>query len=585
MRSMQQHTLCVSVILCVSLSTSLCAAFTPALATVGRVGPRGSRGPTRPTLRMQTMEPKPSMAGMASGGDDTVATPLHVIEDGLENMADAVASSMEQLGEAAAEPLLAIEARLENMTDAIADTMEEPLLAIEEGIANMTDAIADTMEEPLQKVEDGIQTLGEFTPSPVRKDPRLALLGIAALSGSGYGATHVLGGTLDPSSSLAIRIAASALVLAPFVRKCDRKDAAAAVETGSCLALAYIAQTLYLQNSKMAGGSAFLTALIAVVCSLVDVKSGKPLDERARTATTLTLLGAFALDFGGGARPLGDDVFGLLHLILFGAYLFKTESLLRRSPLQAIPITAVQTFVCAAVSIGWCALSHHIAAPGFSDILAAHGLDDHTIHHIFNAGRTPMDLERAQVLEAIKSAPQVLAHGPHATAELPVPVLSVDAMQAVDAMMQPVARASLSIEASSRLVPDGVLESRLELSQGVAKSLWNAKTWENAPKTMALICLGVVSSTAALALDSVAADKGKLTNSQSAVVSSTEPLWSALVGSLLISSKGTETGLHTVIGGLLVFAGCVNFVVSPRELVASGKLFLRQQRNTDQSPP
>ena len=530
MQRRQRQTLCVGAILGMTLSVSLCAAFAPTHAGGGnQVVPRGSRESIRPKLRMQTMQTKLCRARMTSGADDSVDAPLRAIQEGFENM---------------------------------------------------TDAFTDTIEEPLQVVEDCIQTLGEHAPSPVRKDPRLALLGIAALSGSGYGAAHVLGGTLDPSSSLAIRVAASALVLAPYVRKCDEKDAAAAVDTGSFLALAYIAQTLYLENSNRAGGSAFLAALTAVVCSLVDVKTGKPLDERSRTATTLTLLGAFALDFGGGARPLDSDVFALLHLILFGVYLFKTENLLRNSPSEAsIPITAVQTLVCAAVSIGWCSLSHVTAPGSVSDIMfemLAHSHDDHTIQHIFNAGRTSMDLEQAQVLEAIKSAPMVVAqtNGHHTTAELPVP-----ALQAVDAMMQPVARASLSMEATIRSVPDGVLESRLELSQGVAKSLWNAKTWENAPKTMASVCLGVISSTAALALDNVAA-KGKLTNSQSAVVRSTEPLWSLLVGSLLISSKGTETGLHTVMGGLLVFAGCVNFVVSPRELVASCKLLLRQRRST-----
>ena len=83
-----------------------------------------------------------------------------------------------------------------------------------------------------------------------------------------------------------------------------------------------------------------------------------------------------------------------------------------------------------------------------------------------------------------------------------------------------------------------------------------------APKVFALAWLGVLSSAAVLAVESVAV--GKLSSSETAVVFSTEPLWAAAIGSLFI---GEHIGLNTIIGGAFVLAACVTRVVTPQEIV------------------
>jgi len=435
-------------------------------------------------------------------------------------------------------------------------------------------------------IEEGIQHLGECTPDAFRRDYRVGLLGLSALSGAGYAAIQAMPGVSDAATNLAIRSATSALVLAPWLRNCHSKVIVTGLETGVWLWLGYMAQATCLQTAR-AGTSVFLASLTIAICPIVERITGKRLDDKAKSAIGLALLGAAALEFGGsevrareqrvpqdscvrGARahyvilsrarppasslfdclqaPRPQDCVGLLQPLFFAVHLARTETALAKYPRQGIRIAAVQTAVCATASLGWMAYSHHSVGPAFTDFPAALDL----VRHL---QINPEQAEQAQTLLAIKSATSVVpeAHGG-------LPAVSSQVLQTVDALMQPVHDARPSLQAATGIAPTA-LDSKLALHNGVAELLMREKAWAQAPKFAALAFLGVLSSAAVLAVGSVA--QGSLTASESAVVMCTETLWSAGVGSLLV---GTDIGLNIRVGGLLAFVGSISRVWSVREL-------------------
>ena len=429
-----------------------------------------------------------------------------------------------------------------------------------EAIGETLGIMAENIAEMPVAVAESIETLGEYTPDPSKKDSRLALLAVAALSGSGYAAVRTLGESFDSSSILAIRFVIAAFVLAPWLRRCTPEVMGVALETGGWLSVGYIAQAVCLQTSH-AGAAAFLASLTTVVCPVIERLTGKHLDKKAWTAMVLAVLGAFALEFGGGEMPQANDLIGLLQPLLFGMYMVRTESALDKYPDLGIPITAVQTSVCAVASLGWWGYWHqHGVTPETTTEIIAQ------VNQVANQVAQPaIDLfqgerqsaeDAAMILSALKSAPSVVQQQAHFTAALPPEV-----MEGVDAMMQPIAEATNSMEASRAVVTDGVSESRIQVPDGVSNALWQAKMWTYAPTVFALAWLGVLSSAAVLAVESIAV--GKLSSSETAVVFSTEPLWAAAVGAIFV---GEHVGPNTLVGGALVLAACISRVASPREL-------------------
>jgi drug/metabolite transporter (DMT)-like permease len=110
---------------------------------------------------------------------------------------------------------------------------------------------------------------------------------------------------------------------------------------------------------------------------------------------------------------------------------------------------------------------------------------------------------------------------------------------------------------------------------GVSEALGNAKLWATGTKVFALAWLGVLSSAAVLAAESVAV--GKLSSSETAVVFSTEPLWAAAMGSLML---GEQIGANTFVGGALVLAACISRVASPQELSTLWQTKMGEARST-----
>ena len=109
------------------------------------------------------------------------------------------------------------------------------------------------MKQAGRSVVQKFDEAGSFVPDPSKTDARIALLVVAALSGSGYGAVKLLDGSLDSPSILAIRFVIAAVVLAPWVRKCDKKLLPLALETGAWLSIGYIAQVPSVSRSFSLG--------------------------------------------------------------------------------------------------------------------------------------------------------------------------------------------------------------------------------------------------------------------------------------------------------------------------------------------
>ena len=457
------------------------------------------------------------------------------------------------------------------VTTSIDNNIVQPVAESIAAGANLIQPASESMAESIdsnivQPMAESIDNIGEYTPDPSVRDSRLALLAVAALSGTGYGAVRMLGDSFDSSSILAIRFIIAAIVLMPWLVKCERKVLGVALESGCWLAGGYVAQAVCLQTAS-AGAAAFLASLTTVVCPVIERLTGKRLDKKAWTAMGLAVLGAFALECGGSEMPHANDLIGLLQPVLFGMYMFRTENALEKHPDQGIPITAVQTSICAATSIGWWGFwqQQGLMAPP-ADILAqATPTAMDAASQLMQIAQPAIDLlsptqspdEAEMILGAIKSAPSAMVVE-HITAATPVPN---DVMQVVDAMMQPVAQATNSIEANSGPVADGVLESKLVVPSGVSEALDQAKLWATGSKVLALAWLGILSSAVVLAVETVAV--GKLSSSETAVVFSTEPLWAAAMGSLLL---GEQVGANTFVGGALVLSACISRVFSPEEL-------------------
>jgi drug/metabolite transporter (DMT)-like permease len=461
-----------------------------------------------------------------------------------------------------------------------------PTLNMQEQKDSSIPALLRSTKGLTQPIVHKFSKVGDYTPDPSKADSRIALVIVAALSGTGYGAVKMLDGTLDSPSILALRFIIAACVLTPWALKCKKEIMPVALETGGWLSIGYIAQAVCLQTCS-AGATAFLASLTTIVCPLIERLTGKRLDKKAWTATALAVLGAACLEFGGGQAPSSADLVGLLQPILFGIYLWKTENALEEHPDQGIPITAVQTSVVALSSVAWWGFwqQHGVAAHPGVEVIAS------TVQSSTNfvASSPTASLDSQQILATIKSSSSVVtqaesfaagASSSLASAELPEYYANEGyyanaASSVVDAMMRPLAQLPDSIEASSQLVRDDIVSSKMVLPNGVSAALAQEKLIQYGPKALALAWLGVLSSAAVLVGESVAV--AKLSSSETAVVFSTEPLWAAAVGSIFV---GEQVGANTLVGGALVLAACFARVATPKEAASwlrSGLASMREE--------
>jgi drug/metabolite transporter (DMT)-like permease len=364
-----------------------------------------------------------------------------------------------------------------------------------------------------------------------------------------------------------------------------------ALETGAWLSIGYIAQAICLQTSS-AGAAAFLASLTTVVCPLIESLTGQRLSKQAWIATFLAVCGAACLEFGGGEMPKSGDLIGLLQPLLFGTYLWKTENALEKYPDQGVPITAVQTSVVALSSTIWWGFWYQqglnpvsIMASDTGQILASAApavdviIQDVIIQSVSDSVEvvgSVIDLSSSaswdDAIRAVSDSIESVADQPQTSDSLSSVTSVTQTMTSSvsstvtavsDSILQPAPNPK-SIEAGVCMYENAISDVCVKTGKvsESAKIVTSYSLLTYAPKVFALAWLGVLSSAAVLAVESVAV--GKLSSSETAVVFSTEPLWAAAIGSLFI---GEHIGLNTIIGGAFVLAACVTRVVTPQEIV------------------
>jgi len=197
--------------------------------------------------------------------------------------------------------------------------------------------------------------------------PRVLLAGASVLYGSNFALGTIMNEAMPPSAATAARMVMAALALSPFLPKLNPAFSASAALCGCFTALGYISQSLSLISTSPTTVS-FIGAAVVLVCPVLEfVVDKKPLGlkdaPQTWLAASLCLLGVGILElfdpvtglFGVEAVGFGDFL-ALLQAIGFGTSFFLTERMMRESPDQALPITAVQVSMSALLCGVWCVL-------------------------------------------------------------------------------------------------------------------------------------------------------------------------------------------------------------------------------------
>jgi len=152
---------------------------------------------------------------------------------------------------------------------------------------------------------------------------------------------------------------------------------------GAFTALGYSAQSVALVDTPSAT-VAFLGALTVIICPLlsvvIDRKRLTPAEApQTWLAAALALGGVALLELGGaeGASMGWGDGWAVLQAVGFGTSFYLTEKMMARDPGQALPITAAQCAVSAAVTAVW-ALFDGTGLPPFDASPSAGWLLDET---------------------------------------------------------------------------------------------------------------------------------------------------------------------------------------------------------------
>lgn len=189
--------------------------------------------------------------------------------------------------------------------------------------------------------------------------PSLLLLGCSVLYGTNFALGRLMNDALPASASTSARMLIAALALSPFLLQLKPNLRSRALLCGCFTALGYISQSISLVDTP-AATVAFLGALTVVICPLLGgIFDGRQLGFKDAPITwiaaTLCLGGVGVLELGGGG--LGEvgwgDFWAVLQAVGFGTSFYITEKLMAREPSQALPITAAQCAVAAALSGTW----------------------------------------------------------------------------------------------------------------------------------------------------------------------------------------------------------------------------------------
>jgi drug/metabolite transporter (DMT)-like permease len=214
--------------------------------------------------------------------------------------------------------------------------------------------------------------------------PRVLLLISSVLYGTNFPLGRLMNDALPASASTSARFVLAFGALLPFLPKLSPALRGRALLCGCFTALGYVGQSLALVDTPAATVS-FLGCLTVVVCPLLSVLVDRkqlsfndapqvwvaaglaltgvgvlelgPLlfDSDTATAVTTAATSASASSPTTTTSSYAGDVWSVLQAVGFGTSFFLTERMMAREPGQALPITAVQCGVTAAIAAAWAA--------------------------------------------------------------------------------------------------------------------------------------------------------------------------------------------------------------------------------------
>ena len=203
--------------------------------------------------------------------------------------------------------------------------------------------------------------------------PRALLVGCSVLYGTNFPLGRLMNEALPAAASTSARFVLAGAALFPFLLQLAPSLRGPALRCGCFTALGYVSQSIALVDTP-AATVAFLGALTVVVCpSLEATLDGRKLGfsdaPQVWLAAGLALAGVAVLELsdllapGAAAGSFAGDAWSVLQAVGFGTSFYLTERMMAKEPSQALPITAVQVFVTAAVAAVWAALDGFAVGP------------------------------------------------------------------------------------------------------------------------------------------------------------------------------------------------------------------------------
>lgn len=195
--------------------------------------------------------------------------------------------------------------------------------------------------------------------------PRALLLICSVLYGTNFPLGRLMNDSLPASAATSSRMLLASVALSPFLFQLKPELRWTAVLCGSFTALGYVSQSIALVDTPAATVS-FLGALVVIVCPALAVlvnkkKMGFSDAPQTWISATLCLIGVGLLELGGDSGfGFGDvgwgDFWSVLQAVGFGTSFFITERMMAKEPTQALPITAAQCAMSAAIASAWAVL-------------------------------------------------------------------------------------------------------------------------------------------------------------------------------------------------------------------------------------
>mmetsp|Transcript_19316 Transcript_19316/g.42894 ORF Transcript_19316/g.42894 Transcript_19316/m.42894 type:complete len:428 (-) Transcript_19316:37-1320(-) len=223
-------------------------------------------------------------------------------------------------------------------------------------LADIDDDDTEAQEEPTSVVD---RILSSYL------GPRALLAGASILYGTNFALGAIMNDAMPPSAATAARMVMAAIALSPFLFRLNPALSASAALCGCFTALGYITQSLALVDTSPATVS-FIGAAVVLVCPVLEFAVDKrPLGLRDAPQTwlaaSLCLVGVAILELYDpvtgslGVASIGfGDFLAFLQAVGFGTSFFLTERMMRGSPDQSLPITAVQVSMSALLCMIWC---------------------------------------------------------------------------------------------------------------------------------------------------------------------------------------------------------------------------------------